>query len=342
LDEPELALTRLQRSMELMRRLDAPGEMAQTLLALALVQFAVGDYDAADDSARLALDIAEARGDAYALNDGRAVRARVAAIRGEVELAGDLCDHVLLALRPGDSLALEANVCIAMSRVRLAQGDALGAWDKMRWLFREDGEPRHTHVSYQALGDYVATAVRAGAASQVDPVLARAAERMAGSGKRHRLELARARALVAGENAEPLHREAVTDPEAARWPFELANAQLEYGGWLRRRHRQGEARAQLQPALDVFARLGTPVWTEMARAELRAAGVATAPESNAWAQLTGQERQVVRLAATGLTNPEIAASLYLSPKTVSTHLYKAFPKLGVASRSQLRDVVADH
>jgi DNA-binding CsgD family transcriptional regulator len=213
----------------------------------------------------------------------------------------------------------------------------------MRWLFRDDGEPRHTHVSYQELGHYVATAVRAGAASDVEPVLALATERLAGSGKRLRLELARARALVAGDDAEPLHREAVSDPEAARWPFELANAQLEYGGWLRRRHRQGEARTQLRQALDVFERLGTPVWVETARAELRAAGVATpAPEPSAWAGLTGQERQVVRLAANGLTNPEIAASLYLSPKTVSTHLYKAFPKLGVTSRAQLRDVLVDH
>jgi DNA-binding CsgD family transcriptional regulator len=139
------------------------------------------------------------------------------------------------------------------------------------------------------------------------------------------------------------HRQAVVDPEASRWPFELANAQLEYGGWLRRRHRLAEARAQLQAALGVFDRLGTLAWAEMTRAELRAAGVATTgPEESAWAELTGQERQVVRLAASGLTNPEIAAALYLSPRTVSTHLYHAFPKLGVTARAQLRDVVLNH
>jgi len=342
LDEPEIALTRLGRSIAIMQRADATSEMTQTLMALSLVQFAIGDYDAADDSGRLVLDIAEARGDSYAMIDGREVRARVAGIRGDVETALDLCDQVLLDLRPGDSLSLEANVRVTMSWVRLAEHDAPGAWDQVRWLFREDGVARHEHISYRELGHYVATAVRAGAGAEVEPVLALAKQRLASSGKRHRLELARARALVAGEDAEPLHREAVVDPEAARWPFELANAQLEYGGWLRRRHRQTEARAQLQQALDLFERLGTPVGAEMARAELRAAGVvAGKPEESAWSELTGQERQVVRLAASGLTNPEIAASLYLSPRTVSTHLYNAFPKLGVTSRAQLRDVVMD-
>ncbi len=342
LDEPEIALTRLGRSIELMERADAPGEMTQTLLAQSLVQFAVGDYDGADHSGRLVLDIAEARNQSYALIDGREVRARVAGIRGDVETARSLCDQVLLSLRPGDSLSLEANVRVTMSWVRLAEHNVAGAWDQLRWLFREDGEPRHEHISYRELGHYVATAVRAGAASEVAPVLVLASARLAGGGPRHRLELARAQALVAGEDAEPLHRRAVVDPEAARWPFELANARLEYGGWLRRRHRLTEARAQLQAALDVFDRLNTPVWAEMARAELRAAGVATTgPEESAWTELTGQERQVVRLAATGLTNPEIAASLYLSPRTVSTHLYNAFPKLGVTSRAQLRDVVMD-
>jgi DNA-binding CsgD family transcriptional regulator len=342
LDEPEVAFDRLRRAIDLMGRIDVPDEMTQTLLALSLVEFAVGRYDAADDAGRMVLDLAEVRNQSYALNDGREIRARVAGIRGDVATARDLCDRVLLDLRVGESVALEAAIRVTMSWVRLAELDAPGAWDELRWLFREDGEPRHHHVSYRELGHVVATAVRAGAASEVEAVVAVATERLSGGGPRHRLELARAQALLAGEDAEPLHRAAVTDPEAARWPFELANARLEFGGWLRRRHRLAEARAQLQPALDVFERLGTPAWAELARAELRAAGVTTtAPEASAWAELTGQERQVVRLAASGRTNPEIAAALYLSPRTISTHLYNAFPKLGVTSRAQLRDVVMD-
>jgi DNA-binding CsgD family transcriptional regulator len=96
----------------------------------------------------------------------------------------------------------------------------------------------------------------------------------------------------------------------------------------------------LQAAYEVFERLGARAWADQARTELRAAGVTTLePASSAWTDLTAQERQVVRLAASGLTNREIGASLYLSPRTVSAHLYNAFPKLGVTARSQLRDIV---
>ena len=80
----------------------------------------------------------------------------------------------------------------------------------------------------------------------------------------------------------------------------------------------------------------------MARSELRAAGVATGvPTASSWSTLTTQERQVVRLAATGLSNREIGEALFLSPRTVGTHLHHAFPKLGVTTRGRLRDVVDD-
>ena len=342
LNEPQVALPRLNRSIELMRRADTPGEMTQTLIALALVQFATGDYDAVDDAGRLVLDIAEARNQMYAVIDGHDLCSRVAAIRGDVDAARELCERVLLAIQVGRSLALETSVRISMSWVRMAEDDPVGAWDEMRWLFHEDGTPRHEHICYRELGHYVVTAVRAGATAEAEQVLAVAEERLRAPSDYHRLQLARARALLAGEDAEPWHREAILVPGADRWPFELANAQLEFGGWLRRRHRPSEARAQLQPALDTFERLGTRAWVAMARSELRAAGVATSPpEPSAWADLTGQERQVVRLAASGRTNPEIAAALYLSPRTVATHLYNAFPKLGVTSRVQLRDVVPE-
>ncbi|KQW53229.1 hypothetical protein ASC77_02745 [Nocardioides sp. Root1257] len=342
LDEPALATERLNRSIELMRRADAPGAMTQTLIALALVKFTVGDYDAVDQAGRLVLDIGEARNQLYAIVDGYELQARAAAIRGDVERARELCDRVLLEIPVGEALALEVTVRVTLSWLRLAAQDVQGAWHEVRWIFHDDGEPRHRHICYRELGYYAATAVRAGATDELARVLAVAERVLVDPRPYHRLELARARALAAGEDAEPWHRRAVEDPAAGQWPFELANAQLEYGAWLRRRHRQTEARLQLQSALDTFTRLGTRAWAEMARSELRAAGVATgAPEASAWADLTGQEREVVRLAASGKTNPEIAATLYLSPRTVSTHLYNAFPKLGVTSRGQLRDVVPD-
>ena len=340
LDEPGIAIERLGRSIELKRRADQPGEMTQTLIALALVQFSVGDYDAVDEAARLIQDIAEARNQPYAMVDSWELQARVAAVRGDVERARELLDRVLLEIPSDDATALEATSQVTMAWIRLAEQDVPGAWNEVRPLFDADGQPRHVHISYRELGTYASAAVRAGALDELERVVAVAEQRFPAPRPYHRIQLARARALVSAEDAEPWHLAAVNDPDGSRWPFEHANARLEYGAWLRRRHRPTEARTQLRAALDAFTRLGTRAWTELARAELRAAGVATEiAEPSAWADLTGQERQIVRMAASGMTNPEIAATLYLSPRTVSTHLYNAFPKLGVTSRAQLRDVV---
>lgn len=342
LGDTPVALTRLTRAVDLMRRADAPGQISPTLISLAMVQIEAGAYDDAEATARLVIDLADTRGINPDASNGRDLLARVAALRGDVGRARELCDRVLLDLHLGEHFALEASVRTAMSWVRTAEGDAQGAWDEVRWLFTHDGDAKHPHVCYKDLCHFVAAAMRAGAINQAEQIVEAAGRRLTRAGTPFQLQLARARSLVLGEDAEPWYRRAVDDPVAAQRPFELARAQLEYGGWLRRRHRQTEARNQLQSALAGFERLGTPTWSDVATAELRAAGVATVSASGvegaALSSLTGQEREIVRLAATGLTNKEIAASLQLSPKTVSTHLYNAFPKLGVSSRRQLRDV----
>ncbi|SCF34261.1 regulatory protein, luxR family [Micromonospora viridifaciens] len=145
----------------------------------------------------------------------------------------------------------------------------------------------------------------------------------------------RCRALVEEDEAHfaqavPLHGDAQ--------PYELARTRLAYGEWLRRARRRADARVQLRGALEIFDRLGAELWAERARTELRATGdVPAAPRraGDPLSVLTPQERQVVRLAAGGASNRDIAAQLFLSPRTVSYHLYKAFPKLGVTSRAQL-------
>jgi DNA-binding NarL/FixJ family response regulator len=118
-------------------------------------------------------------------------------------------------------------------------------------------------------------------------------------------------------------------------PFEQARHRLREGQRLRRERRVTEARVELRTALETFESLGAAEWAAAAGRELRAAG-SFAPASG---RLTAQERQVAELAAAGLSNREIGARLFLSPRTVGYHLYKLFPKLGIASRAQLRDVV---
>src|SRR5712671_362871 len=118
---------------------------------------------------------------------------------------------------------------------------------------------------------------------------------------------------------------------------------LGYGEWLRRSRRINDAKPVLTEALGTFRRLRARSWAQRAEAELRACGVAVgrAPgEPDALWELTPQQRQIVRLAGDGLTNREIGDRLFLSPRTVSSHLYRSYPKLGVAGRYQLRDVIA--
>jgi DNA-binding CsgD family transcriptional regulator len=134
-------------------------------------------------------------------------------------------------------------------------------------------------------------------------------------------------------NPEEHYEQAVACPDL---PFQQARSRLLYGEWLRRSRRKSEARAQLCSALTHFEHIGAAPWAEHARTELRAAGESTIPRSeDPLSVLTAQELQIVRLAATGATNKEIAAQLFLSPKTVDHHLYRAFPKLGVANRTEL-------
>jgi DNA-binding CsgD family transcriptional regulator len=120
--------------------------------------------------------------------------------------------------------------------------------------------------------------------------------------------------------------------ELANQPFEYARSLLAHGQWLRRSRQRARAREQLRRAVEVFDDLAVSPWAGQARTELRAAGDV---QEGASGPLTPQEREIVRLAAGGATNRQIAATLFLSPRTVGYHLYKAYPKLGVRSRRDL-------
>ncbi|WP_280386113.1 ATP-binding protein [Nocardia wallacei] len=119
-------------------------------------------------------------------------------------------------------------------------------------------------------------------------------------------------------------------------PYDRARTQLAFGEWLRRRRRRSDARGQLTEATDAFDRLGARAWADRARVELAALGEhPVAQRNDPLKLLTPQEIQVVRLAAAGHSNKEIGARLFLSPRTVGHHLYKAYPKLGVTRRIEL-------
>ena len=152
---------------------------------------------------------------------------------------------------------------------------------------------------------------------------------------------ARSRALLsADDNAEILYREAVDRLGRTRLRVDLARAHLLYGEWLRRAHRRVDARAQLRTAHRMLTALGAVRFADRAARELRATGERVSKRTREpSAQLTAREDQIARLADEGLSNPEIATQLFLSPRTVEYHLHKVFTKLAISSRNQLHRVL---
>jgi ATP/maltotriose-dependent transcriptional regulator MalT len=148
---------------------------------------------------------------------------------------------------------------------------------------------------------------------------------------------ARCRALLLdGDDAEACYREAIEQLDRAGVRTELARAHLVLGEWLRREGRLGEARERLRAAEELFVEIGMEAFAERAQGELVAAGAKPRKRAlDAREHLTGQEEQIARLARDGLTNAQIGAQLFLSPRTVEWHLHKVFGKLGIDSRSGL-------
>jgi DNA-binding NarL/FixJ family response regulator len=122
-----------------------------------------------------------------------------------------------------------------------------------------------------------------------------------------------------------------------RWSFDWARLQLAYGIWLRRRRRAADSRSPLRTARDAFEALGAGAWAARAQRELRATGETSRRLTDETRdELTPQELQIAQLATEGLSNREIGARLYLSLRTIGSQVYRIFPKLGIASRAELR------
>jgi DNA-binding CsgD family transcriptional regulator len=201
----------------------------------------------------------------------------------------------------------------------------------------------HPAGSYAlALVELVEGAVRSGDVGPAPAALERLHTATAASGTDWGLGVeARTRALLLDdEEAEAAYREAIERLARTRSRTDLARAHLLYGEWLRRARRRLDGRAQLRTAHELFAAMGAQAFADRAARELHATGE-TARKRNVETagELTAQEVQVARLARDGLSNPEIGARLFISPRTVQYHLRKVFGKLDISSRSQLEFVL---
>jgi DNA-binding CsgD family transcriptional regulator/tetratricopeptide (TPR) repeat protein len=194
-----------------------------------------------------------------------------------------------------------------------------------------------------ALVELIEAAARCGQSETAAAALGKLTERTRASGTEWALGMeARSRALLSdGRVADALYRQAIEHLGRCRITVHLARARLLYGEWLRRQNRRLESRTQLRFAHETFSGAGAEGFAERARRELLATGETVRKRTSAAvAELTSQETQIARLARDGHTNDEIAAQLFISPRTVEWHLGNVFAKLGVSSRRHLRSVLS--
>ena len=194
-----------------------------------------------------------------------------------------------------------------------------------------------------ALVELIEAAARSGKRETAAEALRRLAEITSASGTDWALGVeARSRALLSDDDAG---RASLPRVDRAAWPYPYTRRPRPRAPavreWLRRQRRRVDARAQLRIAHDMLDAMGMDVFAERARRELQATGETTRKRSVATAdeQLTAQEALVARMARDGLSNPEIAARMFISARTVQYHLRKVFAKLGIESRTQLDRVL---
>ena len=262
--------------------------------------------------------------------------------RGQDEAARALIAETEAVLLPLGATPLLALVALARGRAELAAGHYADAYERLARLFDHNNVAFHPYLRGHALADLVDAA----RSSDGDLDLVRryvdewqqiAADTTAPYLK---AQLSYATAVLTQDTAEHLFHAAIASA-AEGWELYAARARFAYGVWLRRIQRRAtDARAPLREAAEIFNALGQETSAERALGELRASGeTARRRIPEAWAELTPQELQIAQLAAQGLSNKEISERLYVSYRTVGTHLYHLFPKLGITSRNQLRDAL---
>jgi DNA-binding CsgD family transcriptional regulator len=263
--------------------------------------------------------------------------ARACALRGDTDRALRLAAEVESASGVGKMNDILACAQLARGVAWCSRGNYSQALDELRRTFDPDDGAFHLRARFCGVMFLAEAAMHSNRIDEVRPIMddLEQVATITSSPLLH-AQMHYARAVLAGDDdAEALYRAGLA-ADLAQWSWVRSRLQLAYGSWLRRQRRVAESRSPLRDALRTFEAIGAVAWAEQARVELRAAGERVAVRtSSAPDLLTAQELQIARLAAEGMSNREIGERLFLSPRTISTHLYRIFPKLEITSRGQL-------
>ena len=293
---------------------------------------------AADEAAGLARETGQAR---WALAADLAI-AVLAGERGDSEVAVALADRAEKELLPIGPHAMLSLVQFARGRDAIAHQRYSIGFDHLRRILDPRDIAYHPFVGAWALADLVEAAACSGNVDKARLYLEQLESLAAAtSGPFLRATLSYARPLLSPDDkAEELYQAALS-ADLSDWPCYRGRLLLNYGRWLRHQRRVADSRAPLRAAWENFDALAFGRLAEAARQELRASGETSMPRTpDARDHLTPQELHIAQLAAKGLSNREIGRRLYLSHRTIGSHLYRLFPKLGISSRSELAGVLS--
>ncbi|HEX6523489.1 MAG TPA: AAA family ATPase [Streptosporangiaceae bacterium] len=325
------------RQLQFCREAGTLAQMAISVNALAILAAWRGDFAEAASLAAEAEAIAAATGTRFAPY-GRLV---LAGLRGAEAEAVPLIEEASAAAQAaGQGLGVQFAQWVAAVLY-----NGLGRYETALSQAQQASEQApELQESIWALPELIEAASRTGQTRLAAEALDRLAEAASiGQNDWGQGIYARCRALLShGKDAEGWYRQAADQLSRTHLRPELARAHLLYGEWLRRKRRRIEARAQLRTAHDMFDAIGMQAFAERARRELRATGETLRTRAaDTHGELTPQETQIARLARDGLSNPEIAARLFISVRTVQYHLGKVFAKLEITSRGQLWQAIPD-
>jgi len=311
------------------------------LIILAYDDWFTGNWDEADELLDEAVRLADSIGYGLLAWPAKLIQALIASARGDDRRTQEFIAVVEWA-RPRGFGAVEWYASQARGLAALGRGDFEEAYQQSSRISPPGILGSHVAHAVTVLMDVVESAVRTGRHAQAAAHVAAMREaNLSALSSRLALVVGASAAMVESDDtALPLFQAALALPDVEHWQFDLARVRLVYGERLRRRRAMIEARTQLNAALVIFERLDARPWVERTTAELRATGQ-TKPHAgdNVLDRLTPQEFEIVTLAASGMTNKQIAERLFLSHRTVGGHLHRAFPKLGVATRAALRDAL---
>ena len=327
------------RGVELAREAGAFTALHVALHHLAFSEVGLGRYLAAEAAAVEAREISTSLGNGWSIGAHAPAELLVAACRGDDATTRMLHDTIVreATLRGEGVIVLFAEYALAL--LEIGSGRYREALPSVTRACGDDAA-----MIVLGLPDLVEAAARSGEMELAERALERLSAIIHVSRTAVGLGVqARCRALVADSaDAGAHYREAIDHLRNSRAIPQLARTLLLYGEWLRRVRRRRDAREPLREALQYFESIGADAFADRARAELRATGErARSRSSDAPEELTAQEALIARLVADGASNPEVAAQLSISRKTVESHLTKVFAKLGVSSRGHLVRALKD-